>query len=109
MITYSSYANDNRVKRYAETLTRRGDSVEVISLRPRVDLAREEVVSGVRVHRIQDRLGKNERSMTSFLWPLLRFLWDASRKLNELHRQQRFDLIHVHNFPDFMVFAAWYP
>ena len=24
-------------------------------------------------------------------------------------RRQRYDLIHVHNIPDFLVFAAWYP
>ena len=29
--------------------------------------------------------------------------------LNRLNRRKRFDLIHVHNIPDFLVFAAWYP
>src|ERR1700690_4616544 len=32
MLTHSSYEADNRVRRYAETLARRGDEVEVIAL-----------------------------------------------------------------------------
>ncbi len=109
MITHSFYARDNRVMRYAETLTQRGDSVDVIALRSHPGMSREGVVNGVRVHLVQDRFDKNEKSTASFLWPLLRFLFLSSRCLNRLHRQQPFDLIHIHNFPDFLVFAAWYP
>ena len=109
MITHSFYESDNRVLRYAETLAARGDSVDVIALRRNPEMPVEETINGVRLHRIQDRFGKKEKSATSFLKPLLRFLFASSRHLNRLHRQQRFDLIHVHNIPDFLVFAAWWP
>lgn len=109
MITHSFYESDNRVIRYAETLAERGDTVEIVALRRKPELPLKEVINGVTLHRIQDRFGKNEKSKASFLWPLLRFLWVSSWWLFKRHRQQRFDLIHVHNIPDFMVFAAWYP
>lgn len=109
MITHSAYEIDNRVIRYAEALAARGDSVEVIALRRSPDLEKEEIINGVRIHRIQDRFQKRERSLREFLWPLCRFLVKASRCATRLHKQKPFSLIHVHNFPDFMVFAAWYP
>jgi glycosyltransferase involved in cell wall biosynthesis len=53
------------------------------------------------VHRIQSRK-YDERHKWTYAWRLLRFL--ARR-----HREIRYDLIHVHNIPDFLVFTAWYP
>jgi len=38
-----------------------------------------------------------------------RFLVSSSVFLTRLHRRNQYDLIHVHNMPDFLVFAAWYP
>jgi len=29
--------------------------------------------------------------------------------LAKLHARNRYDLVHIHNMPDFLVFAAWYP
>jgi glycosyltransferase involved in cell wall biosynthesis len=108
MVTYSSYEADNRVRRYAESLVKRGDQVEVIALAGHgVPLGSEEI-SGVTVYRIQRR-DRNERGKWTYAWRLLRFLWVASIVLTRRHKRLRYDLIHVHNIPDFMVFAAWYP
>ena len=109
MITHSFYENDNRVTRYAEALAQRGDEVDVVALRRGPELPEQELMSGVQVHRLQTRAGKNERTKLDFLWPLLRFLTTSSLWLRKSHRQKPYDLIHVHNIPDFMVFAAWYP
>ena len=109
MITHSFYENDNRVTRYAEALAQRGDEVDVVALRRSPELPEQELMSGVQVHRLQTRAGKNERTKLDFLWPLLRFLTTSSLWLRKSHRQKPYDLIHVHNIPDFMVFAAWYP
>ena len=43
-----------------------------------------------------------------FLKPLLRFTWVASRWLIANGRPRPFDVIHVHNIPDFLVFATWH-
>jgi glycosyltransferase involved in cell wall biosynthesis len=109
MLTHSFFERDNRVLRYAETLAECGHSVDVLSLRSSPESPRHEVVNGVRIFRIQDRFGKKEKSKLSFLWPLLRFLFGSSWWLTRRHIRHRYDLIHVHNIPDFLVFAAWYP
>jgi glycosyltransferase involved in cell wall biosynthesis len=108
MITHSSYETDNRVRRYAETLVHRGDSVDVIALSSgNVPIGTAEL-SGVTVYRIQHR-ERNERSKWSYAGRLIRFLFSSSALLTRLHRQHHYDVIHVHNMPDFLVFAAWYP
>jgi glycosyltransferase involved in cell wall biosynthesis len=109
MITHSFYESDNRVIRYAESLVERGDTVEVVALRRDPQMPREEVINGVKVCRIQDRFGKKEQSKASFLWPVLRFLVTSSWWLTRRHWRQAYDLVHVHNIPDFLVFGAWYP
>ena len=110
MITHSFYESDNRVLRYAETLAQRGDAVEVLALRRSPEMLREEIIAGVKVIRIQDRFGKNAQARSAdFLWPLLRFLAVTSWWITRRHRRQRYDVVHVHNIPDFLVFAAWYP
>jgi len=107
MLTYSFYESDNRVIRYAETLAARGDSVDVVALRHE-DQAREEVVRGVNVARIQERK-KNEASVWSYFFRILRFFFRASWIITVRHLRCRYDLIHVHSMPDFLTFAAWWP
>jgi glycosyltransferase involved in cell wall biosynthesis len=108
MLSYSNYATDNRVRRYAEALASRGDLVDVIANSPaEVPLGQYEV-KGVTVHRIQHR-ERNEKSKWSYAGRLLRFLVKSSVALARLHSTRQYDVVHVHNMPDFLVFAAWYP
>jgi glycosyltransferase involved in cell wall biosynthesis len=108
MLTHSFYEGDNRIIRYAEALAERGDDVEVVALRRTDQLPKRELINGVLVHRIQDRFGKSETSRWSYLWPLLRFVLVSSKWLVVNGRSRLFDLVHVHNIPDFLIFAAWY-
>lgn len=108
MLAYTVYDLDNRVRRYAEALARRGDQVDIIALSG-ADRCRDvQEINGVTVYRIQDR-DYNETSKWTYVWRLLRFLAKSSNVLTRLHRRYRYDLVHVHNMPDFLVFAAWYP
>jgi glycosyltransferase involved in cell wall biosynthesis len=107
MVTHSFYESDNRIIRYAESLALRGDDVHVVCLRRSLDQPIAEMSNGVQVHRIQDRRGKREGTRWSFLWPLIRFTWLSSCWLMA-HGHPRFDVIHVHNIPDFLVFATWH-
>ena len=108
MVAYSPYEADNRVRRYAETLAKRGDQVDVIAISG-PDVGRpEKEINGVTVYRVQHRV-HNERTKWTYAWRLLRFLVASSRTLTQLHKRSRYDVIHVHNMPDFLVFAAWYP
>ena len=65
MVAYTFYETDNRVRRYAEALVKRGDEVEAIALR-REGQASFEVLKGVYVYRIQTRV-RDERSPFSYL------------------------------------------
>jgi glycosyltransferase involved in cell wall biosynthesis len=108
MVAYTNYEADNRVRRYAETLAKRGDHVDVIALGGAYFNEREKQVDGITVYRIQDR-EYNERSKWTYAWRLLRFLRRSSTSLTRLHKRNRYDVIHIHNMPDFLVFSAWYP
>ena len=88
MLAYTVYESDNRVRRYAETLAKRGDHVDVIAISGEHFTTPEKEVNGVTVYRVRHR---------------------ESRQLTRLHKQYRYDVIHIHNVPDFLVFAAWYP
>ena len=109
MVTHSFYESDNRVTRYAAALAARGDTVDVFALRRSPELLTTETIEGVNLFRIQDRFGKTERARFSYLWPLLRFLKASAGWVTRRHASKRYDLLHIHNVPDFMVFAAWYP
>jgi glycosyltransferase involved in cell wall biosynthesis len=109
MIAYSVYRRDNRVIRYAETLAGRGDTVEVISLKKDPLQLAAEKVGAVNVYRFSGRYTKNQKSHGEYLLPLLRFWTSASVRLAWRHFRHGYDLIHVHNMPDFLVFATWFP
>lgn len=109
MITHSFYESDNRVMRYANALVNRGDHVDVLALRRSRTLPIHEVIDGVSVYRLQDRIGKNERTRIGYVWPMLRFLAVSAWWLTRKHRRRPYDLLHVHSMPDFLVFACWYP
>lgn len=109
MVTHSVYCTDNRVIRYAEALTKHGDEVEVLSLRSSPELPPTEVVNGVRVLRIQDRLSKRETGLLPMLSTTAGFFAKVAWHLTREHHRRPYDLIHVHNVPDFLVFTAWYP
>ena len=108
MVAYTSYESDNRVRRYAETLAKRGDHVDAIAISFTQFTTPKEEVNGVTLYRVGHR-EVNERTKWTYGWRLLRFLWRSSRQLTRLHKQYRYDVIHIHNMPDFLVFGAWYP
>jgi glycosyltransferase involved in cell wall biosynthesis len=109
MIVYSVYRRDNRVIRYAEALAQRGDNVEVFSLKNNPSDPPAVKVGLVQVNRIRGRYAKNQKSQREYLVPLLWFWAASSMRLAWRHLWNRYDLIHVHNMPDFLVFAAWFP
>jgi glycosyltransferase involved in cell wall biosynthesis len=107
MPVYSFYENDNRVIRYAETLAKRGDKVDVIALKGK-GRPDTEVLNGVRVFRVQERV-KNEKRNLDYLARLSRFLIHSGALVTKQHLENPYDLIHVHSPPDFEVFAAFLP
>jgi glycosyltransferase involved in cell wall biosynthesis len=107
MVAYTHYEYDQRVRRYAEALVHRGDSVDVIALRSPGQSAFE-VFDGVNVHRIQSRVA-NESWRFTYLAKLLSFFVRSMLFLAYAHARNNYDVIHVHSVPDFEVFAALVP
>jgi glycosyltransferase involved in cell wall biosynthesis len=107
MISYSFYEIDNRVRRYAETLSARGDHVDIISLARRDDEPYGKI-NGVNIYRIQKRLF-NEKRELSYLFRLLKFLFLSAYRVSRMHLREPYDVVHVHNIPDFEVFCAIIP
>jgi glycosyltransferase involved in cell wall biosynthesis len=109
MIAHSIYETDNRVIRYANALAERGDEVDILALKRDKSLADVETIGKVRVHRLQLRSRKDQHGRGAYLFPLLRFWFFSSAWLTWKQLLQPYDIIHVHNVPDFLVFAAWLP
>jgi glycosyltransferase involved in cell wall biosynthesis len=107
MLAYAFYESDTRIMQYATALAQRGDLVDVIALR-REGKAGFEVIQGVNVYRIQRRT-VNEKGLFAYATRISRFLLHSAVVMRRHHKKNPYQLIHVHNVPDFLVFAALYP
>jgi glycosyltransferase involved in cell wall biosynthesis len=104
MVAHSFYECDNRIRRYAEALVKRGDSVDVLAV-GRPGHPRRTTISGVSVFRIRTRK-IDEKSNIDYFFKLILFLLYSFCALTWLHILHPYQLIHVHSVPDFEVFAS---
>ena len=109
MLAFTSYQGDARVVRYAQTLRRRGDHVDVIAYAPQAGVLGEDDIDGVKLFKIQRRYHHRKEGAVPYLLPLIEFFLRSCIFLTMRHCHRRYDLIHVHNIPEFLVFAAWLP
>ncbi|MGC8659626.1 MAG: glycosyltransferase, partial [Desulfomonilaceae bacterium] len=105
MLTHSVYARDIRVRRYAEYLVQDGYLVDIICL------ATEDETPQSR----DDRIGVYPLPMTRRRREKFGHLVDWGMSIffmfwlvNKLSFKHRYDLIHVHNMPDVLVFCAFF-
>ena len=106
-ITFDWYPFDPLVRRLAEAAVDGGCAVDVICLR-QPDEKRYEVYNGVRVHRVPMNRGFGQ----SLLVTLISWCWFfllATFTVTLLHLKRPYDVIHVHNIPDFLIFSALIP
>jgi glycosyltransferase involved in cell wall biosynthesis len=108
MVVHAYYPlGETRVQREAEALLDQGYQVDVVCLRrpgePAVAVHR-----GIGIHRLPVGRHKNSGAFVQF-WEYLAFLSLAFFKLSALHLRKRYDVVQVHNPPDFLVFAALVP
>lgn len=105
MVAYTNYRRDPRVKREAEALVEAGHQVTFLARRQPGEPHRERV-AGVEVIKTPG-LREKCTSIVEYLFDYAVFF--ALANLHLLARPLRYDLIHVNNMPDFLVFAAWLP
>jgi len=107
MIAYTFYETDNRVRRYAEALANTGNDVDVFVLKGKGE-KKYDTLNGVNIYRIQKR-EYNERGLQSYLFRTISFFIKATAILLKKHLTYPYEIIHIHNAPDFLVFTALIP
>lgn len=107
IVSYSHYELDYRVRRYAEALVERGNSVDVIALR-RKGQEKKFTLNGVTVYGIQKR-NYNERGLIDYIVRTLFFFLKGSLLLTVKSLRSKYQIVHVHNVPDFLIFMGTIP
>jgi glycosyltransferase involved in cell wall biosynthesis len=106
MVTFSSYPADPRPRRAVDALLKEGMNVDLICLSDLYD-AKHENLNGLDVLRIpisHERSGK-----LLYLYNYCAFIAVAAVILAIRTFRRRYDLIHVHNMPDVLVFCSLLP
>lgn len=105
MIVHQDYYVDGRVRNYVNYLAEQDIPVDVICVRPRSEREATQVEKNVRVFTIPINRYENRNYIVEYLTALMHYFTTATR----LYRQNRYPLFHIHNMPDFLVFAALIP
>jgi glycosyltransferase involved in cell wall biosynthesis len=106
-ITFDWYPFDPRVRRLAEAAADAGDAVDVICIRQPGE-KRFEIYNGVRIYRMPMGRGFG-RSLPMTILAWCWFMVLAGAVVSWLHLKRGYQVIHVHNMPDFLVFATLFP
>jgi glycosyltransferase involved in cell wall biosynthesis len=104
VIVFSFYPSDVRVMRSAEAMSRSGMDVDLLCLQQHPDEPRREHVNGVQVSRLA--LKKRRGGKLGYAYQYLAFLLLSFCWLSRRHLTCRYQVVHIHNMPDFLVFAA---
>ncbi len=107
VLLYSRYPSDPRPRRAAEAMIEADMQVDLLCLAGSETDAPQETVGQVHVSRIP--LTHRRDSKLIYLWQYGRFFWSSFWFLTSRSLRHRYDVIHVHNMPDFLVFAALLP
>lgn len=106
MIVHKYYYHDTRVKRYAETLARAGARVDILCPR---DPATEGNAPGSSIRVFTIPVIHGDKNLAGYLAEYGIALIFYAGLLLRLYAANRYQIIHVHNMPDFLVFAALIP
>jgi glycosyltransferase involved in cell wall biosynthesis len=107
VLLFSHYPADPRPRRAAEALAAQGVKIDLICLRDDDGEPARETFGSINVTRV--RLKRQRGSKLGYVgqyvaFVLASFFYLASRSLT-----RRYDLVHVHNMPDILVFGATVP
>jgi glycosyltransferase involved in cell wall biosynthesis len=103
MIAYANYYTDARIKNYVEALAKAGYEIDIFAL----GSSEAECQKGVRVFLIMQKYWG--RSAIVYAFSQIWFALAAAMLVSCHYLKKRYGLIHVHNIPNFLVFAAIIP
>lgn len=106
MLAYAHYLSDARIKSYVRTLEDHGHRVDIIALRSDGELAVETRSTGT-IFRVMSKYQGQNRLV--YVWSYLAFFLKALLLLARHSFRDRYDVIHVHNMPNALVFAGIFP
>ena len=106
MVLYSYYPQDPRPRREIDALIKGGYQVDLICLRGEGQVKKENKF-GCNVYRLN--LQRSRESKVKYIQLYLNFCIRSFFVLNWLYIKNRYDAVHAHNMPDFLVFPAVIP
>ena len=107
VLLFSHYPADPRPRRAAEALTEQGVTIDLLCLQENASESRREIVNGVNVTRVP--LKRRRRGALTYVWQYAIFIISSAFYLTGRSFRRRYDFVHVHNMPDFLVFSALVP
>ena len=107
VLLFSYYPADPRPRRAAEALAREGVVVELVCLQQNPEEPRREVINGVNVFRVP--LQRRRRGKVRYISQYSAFILRSFFYLGWRSFLRRYDVVHVHNMPDVLVFSALIP
>ena len=107
VVLYSDYKSDARPRREAEALVKSGMEVDVICLRQNPAHPKFEHIHGVNVRRMP--MQHRRKGKIKYLLQYASFIAFCTAMLGWRSLRKRYDLVHVHNMPDVLVFSGIVP
>jgi glycosyltransferase involved in cell wall biosynthesis len=104
VLLYSYYPADPRPRRAAEAMAEAGMAVDVICLSDEAGQPATERIADVNIRRLP--MGKTRAGKLSYIWQYGRFIASCFFILCWRSLRTRYELVHVHNMPDVLAFAA---
>ena len=107
VVLYSYFPSDPRPYRAAEAMIQAGMEVDLLCLTNDLNEPPKALVDGVRVFRLRLRHTRGSKLLYFFNYGsfFAAAFWFFIRR----GLARRYDIVHVHNMPDFLVFAALIP
>jgi glycosyltransferase involved in cell wall biosynthesis len=106
MVLYSYYPQDPRPRREIEALIQSGHQVDLICLREKGQVKKENKF-GCNVYRLN--LERSRTSKFKYIRLYLSFCIRSFFVVSWMFIKNKYDVIHAHNMPDFLVFPAVIP
>ena len=107
VVLYSYYPSDPRPRRAAESMIEAGMSVDLFCLRETKSESKRQTINGVKVRRLP--MARKRGKKFAYVLQYMRFSITCLLNLARHTLNERYDVVHVHNMPDFLAFSALVP
>jgi len=106
MLALSDFETDSRVRRAADALAERGHQVDLFCVASKVATSEPRYPS-VNISRLG--ISRRRAGTSRYAFEFVAFFLWALAHVTARHLRRRYDVVYVHNMPNFLVFAALVP